>query len=43
MNPENSKISDPHRLLLSLSDKITLKEEINMLLYIYAFTIHEKI
>ena len=42
MNPENSKISDPHRLLLSLSDKITLKEEINMLLYIYAFTIHEK-
>ena len=34
MNPENSKTSDPHRLLLNLSDKITLKEEINMLLYI---------
>ena len=24
MNSENSKISDPHRLLLSLSDKINL-------------------
>ena len=25
MNSENSKISDPHRLLLNLSDKINLK------------------
>ena len=25
MNPENSKTSDPHRLLLNLSDKINLK------------------
>ena len=25
MNSENSKIPDPHRLLLSLSDKINLK------------------
>ena len=25
MNSENSKISDPHRLLLNLSDKIILK------------------
>ena len=25
MNPKNSKISDPERLLLSLSDKINLK------------------
>ena len=25
MNPENSKSSDPHRLLLSLLDKINLK------------------
>ena len=25
MNPENSKKSDPHRLLLNLSDKIDLK------------------
>ena len=25
MNSENSKTSDPHRLLLSLSDKINLK------------------
>ena len=33
MNFENSKTSDPHRLLLNLSDKIYLKEVINMLLY----------
>ena len=26
MNSENSKTSDPHRLLLNLSDKITLKK-----------------
>ena len=25
MNSENSKISDPHRLLLNLADKIDLK------------------
>ena len=25
MNSENSKIPDPHRLLLSLTDKINLK------------------
>ena len=25
MNSENSKTSDPHRLLLSLSDKVNLK------------------
>ena len=25
INPENSKTSDPHRLLLNLSDKINLK------------------
>ena len=25
MNSENSKISDPHRVLLNLSDKINLK------------------
>ena len=25
MNPENSKIFDPHSLLLNLSDKINLK------------------
>ena len=33
INSENSKISDPDRLLLNLSDKMNLKEEINMLLY----------
>ena len=41
MNSENSKTSDPHRLLLNVSDKINM---INMLLYqTLAFTIHGKI
>ena len=40
-NSKNSKISDLHRLLLNLADKINL---INMLLYqTLAFTIHNKI
>ena len=26
MNPKNSKTSDPHRLLLNLTDKINVKE-----------------
>ena len=40
----NSKIPNPHRLLINLSDKINLKEKINMLFYqILAFTIHGKI
>ena len=25
MNPENSKTSDPHRLLLNISDKVNVK------------------
>ena len=33
MNSERSKTSDPHRLLLNLSDKIYLKKVIKMLLY----------
>ena len=33
MNSENSKTSDPHRLLLNLSDKTIFKKVINMLLY----------
>ena len=42
MNSENSKTADPHRLLLNLTDKLSLN--INMLLYqISAFNIHEKI
>ena len=28
MNSENSKTSDPHRLLLNLSDKINLKRSV---------------
>ena len=44
MNSENSKTSDPYRLLLNLLDKIKLKEVINILLYqILAFTIRGKI
>ena len=44
MNSENGKSSDPHRLLLNLTDKIDLRRKINILLYqILAFTIHGKI
>ena len=44
MNSENSKTSDPHRLLLKILDKINLKEVINLLLYQnLAFIIHGKI
>ena len=44
MNSGKSKITDLHRLLLNLSDKIKLREVINMLLYqILAFAIHGKI
>ena len=44
VNSKNSKTSDPHRLLLSFTDEINLKEVINMLFYqSLAYTIHEKI
>ena len=44
MNSEISKVFDPHKLLLNLSDKIDLKEVMHMLLYqILRFTIHGKI
>ena len=44
MNYENSKTSDPHRLLLNIQDKINFKKVINMLLYqTLAFTIRGKI
>ena len=33
MNSEKGKASDPHRLLLNLSDKINLKKVISMFLY----------
>ena len=33
MDFKNSKTSDLYRLLLNLSDKINLKEAINMLIY----------
>ena len=44
MNSENSKTSDPHRLLLNLSDKMKFKKLVNMLLYqTFSFTIHGKV
>ena len=44
MNLENSKTSDPHRLLLNFSGKIYLKGSDRMLLYqITACAIHGKI
>ena len=44
MNSGNSIASDPHRLLPNPSNKIDLKEVINMLLYqILAYNIHGKI
>ena len=44
MNFENSKTSDPHRLLLNLTDKTNLEKVRNMLLYqILAHPIHGKI
>ena len=42
-NCENSKTSDPHKLLLNPSDKIKLKKMINMLLnQTSPFIIHGK-
>ena len=45
MNSENSKTSDPQRILFNLSDKINVKRsDKNRLLYqTLAFAIHEKI
>ena len=44
MNSANSKISDTHRQLLNLSDKIDLKRMIAMLLQqILAYTIHREL
>ena len=41
MNSENSKTSHPHRLLLNLTNKIDLKEKIDIFFYqILAFSIH---
>ena len=44
MNSKNTKTSDPHRLLLSLKDKIDLRRKKNILLYqILVFTMQGKI
>ena len=42
MNSKNSKRSDPHRLLLNLTEKIILKRKDILLYQILAFTIHGK-
>ena len=43
-NSKNSKISDPHGLLLKLIDKINLKSSDKLLLYQFlACTVHGKI
>ena len=42
MNSENSGTSDPHRLLLNLSDKINLKRSDKLPYQILTFTIHEE-
>ena len=43
MNSENSKTSDPHRLLLNLSDKTELKRKDNYVALWLTFTIRGKI
>ena len=47
LNSENSKTSDPHRLLLHLSDKVNLKKSNKYValsnLVALAFTIHGKV
>ena len=44
VNSENSKTSDPHRILLNITDKTELRGKINIFLYqILAFTMHGKI
>ena len=44
MNSENTKTSDPHRLLLNLLDKMNLNRSGKYVAYpTLAFTIHEKI
>ena len=43
MNSENSKTSDPHRLLLNFLDKINLKRSDMLLYQILVFTMHGKI
>ena len=40
MNSENCKTSDPHRLLLNLSDKIDLNRGDMLLYQILAYAIH---
>ena len=44
MNSKNSETSDPHRLLLTLKDKIDLRRKKNILLHQFlAFSIYGQI
>ena len=44
MNSENTKTSDPHRILLKLTDKIDLRRKDKYIVYqILAIIIHGKI
>ena len=44
MNPEKSKTTDRHKLLLNLTDEINFKKVMNMLLYqTLAFSVRGKI
>ena len=44
MNSKNSETSDPHRLLLNLTDKIEFRRKVKYIaLQILAFTIHGEI
>ena len=37
INSENSRIPDPHRLLLNLTDNIDLRRKENIYVYIYIY------
>ena len=40
INSENSRISDPHRLLLNLVDNIDLRRKEKIYVYIYIYIIY---
>ena len=40
MDSENSKTSDPHRLLLNLTDRINLRRIYIIYIYIYIYILH---
>ena len=42
INSENSRIPDPHRLLLNLTDNIDLRRKENIYVYIYIYNLGKK-